>query len=119
MQGKPNLPKSGGPNDEMHSDPEGSSTQSLRSLVPKMVVGTRVLKFWVLGPFWDGYKGIRTMWGTACTTGRLSYVLLLTLRAHLPESRLLWIPAHPDAPPATREDALRSPKVGAQRPHKH
>ena len=34
--------------------PEGPSTQYLRSLVPKtillMVFGTRVLKYWVLGP---------------------------------------------------------------------
>ena len=35
-------------------NPEGPSTQHLRSLVPKainsMVFGTRVLKYWVLGP---------------------------------------------------------------------
>ena len=36
--------------------PEGPSTQYLRALVPKaingMVFGTRVLKYWVLGPSW-------------------------------------------------------------------
>ena len=39
--------------------PEGPSTQCLRTLVPKaikgMVVGTRVLKYWVLGPSGLGF----------------------------------------------------------------
>ena len=39
---------------EVDRIPEGPSTQHLRTLVPKaidgMVFGTRVLKYWVLGP---------------------------------------------------------------------
>ena len=42
------------PSNEILWDPEGPSTQYLRTLVPKtiplMVFGTRVLKYWVLGP---------------------------------------------------------------------
>ena len=43
--------------------PEGPSTQYLRSLVPKtiplMVFGTRVLKYWVLGP--SGFHNTQIM----------------------------------------------------------
>ena len=41
--------------------PEGPSTQYLRFLVPKtipsMVFGTRILKYWVLGPLGIGMSG--------------------------------------------------------------
>ena len=48
------------------SIPEGPSTQYVRTLVPKamkrMVFGTRVLKYWVLGSSGYGIVSLREPW---------------------------------------------------------
>ena len=51
--------------DSIEYFPEGRSTQYLRTLAPKaingMFFGTRVLKYWVLGPSWFDLKPARIM----------------------------------------------------------
>ena len=58
--------------------PEGPSAQYLRPLVPNTIkglfFGTRVLKYWVLGPSGFGMPQSPTAMNSAAFTGRSSYM---------------------------------------------